>query len=110
MELLIVSFFLWVVLDPICVLTSTKNIDPGYESEGRYVVRLSMYEQTHGNYDAEAEDTTVKAATVPEAKSNFNIIKYRDAVVYKMKLPEVPEGKRVAMAEFRSTAYADNHY
>ena len=55
MELLIVSFFLWVVLDPICVLTSTKNIDPGYEAEGRYVVRLSMYEQTHGNYDAEAE-------------------------------------------------------
>ena len=54
MELLIVSFFLWVVLDPICVLTSTKNIDPGYESRGRYVVRLSMYEQTHGNYDAEA--------------------------------------------------------
>ena len=30
MELLIVSFFLWVVLDPICVLNSTKKIDPGY--------------------------------------------------------------------------------
>ena len=55
MELLIVSFFLGVILDPICVLTSTKNIDPGYEAEGRYVVRLSMYEQTHGKFDAEAE-------------------------------------------------------
>lgn len=55
MELLIVSFFLWVALDPICVLTSTRNIDPGYEAEGRYVVRLSMYESTHGKYDAEAE-------------------------------------------------------
>lgn len=55
MELLVVGFFLWVVLDPICVLTSTKNINPGYESKGRYVVKLSMYEQTHGKYDAEAE-------------------------------------------------------
>jgi len=54
-ELLIVSFFLWVALDPICVLTSTRNIAPGYEAEGRYVVRLSMYESTHGKYDAEAE-------------------------------------------------------
>lgn len=35
LELLITSFFLWIVLDPICVLTSTKNIDPGYEAEGR---------------------------------------------------------------------------
>lgn len=55
MELLVVSFFLWVVIDPICVLTSTKNINSGYESEGRYVVTLSKYEQTHGKYDAEAE-------------------------------------------------------
>ena len=54
LELLITSFFLWIVLDPICVLTSTKNIDPGYEAEGRYVVRLAMYEQTHGKFDAEA--------------------------------------------------------
>lgn len=55
LELLVTSFFLWLVLDPICVLTSTKNIDPGYEAEGRYIVRLSMYEPTHGKYDAEAE-------------------------------------------------------
>lgn len=53
-ELLVVSFFLWVVIDPICVLTSTKNIELGYEAKGRYVVRLSTYESTHGKYDAEA--------------------------------------------------------
>ena len=55
LELLVTSFFLWIVLDPICVLTSTKNIEPGYEAKGRYVVRLAMYEQTHGKFDAEAE-------------------------------------------------------
>ena len=51
LELLVVGFFLWLVLDPICVLTSTKHIAPGYEEEGRYVVRLSAYEPTHGKYD-----------------------------------------------------------
>lgn len=56
------------------------------------------------NYDADAADSTALSATVP-TETNFNIIKYQDAVVYKMKLPEVPEGKRVAMAEFRSSAW-----
>ena len=54
-ELLAVSFFLWVVLDPVCVLTATKNIAPGYEKEGRMVVRLTKYEETNPRYDAEAE-------------------------------------------------------
>ena len=46
-ELLVVSFFLWIVLDPVCVLTATKNIPSGYELEGRFVARLGMYESTH---------------------------------------------------------------
>lgn len=54
-ELLVVSFFLWMVLDPVCVLTATKNIPSGYETEGRFVARLGMYESTHAKYDAEAE-------------------------------------------------------
>lgn len=54
-ELLVVGFFLWIVLDPICVLTATKNISPGYEEEGRMVVRLTKYEATNARYDAEAE-------------------------------------------------------
>ena len=54
-ELLAVGFFLWLVIDPICVLTSTMNIAPGYEGKGRYIVRLAAYEATHGKYDAEAE-------------------------------------------------------
>lgn len=54
-ELLVVCFFLWVVLDPVCVLIATMNIPSGYESEGRFVARLGMYESTHAKYDAEAE-------------------------------------------------------
>lgn len=55
-ELLLVGCFLWGVIDPICVLVSTRNIERGYESKGRYVVRLSMYESTHAKYDAELAD------------------------------------------------------
>lgn len=55
LELLVVSFFLWIVIDPICVLTATKNIPLGYEAEGRMVVQLDAYERTHPRYDAAAE-------------------------------------------------------
>ena len=32
-ELVIVSFFLWTVIDPIYVLTSNLALDPGYDEE-----------------------------------------------------------------------------
>ena len=41
-ELLVVSFFQWIVLDPVCVLTATMSIPSGYESEGRFVAQLGM--------------------------------------------------------------------
>ncbi|MBQ8673963.1 MAG: FtsX-like permease family protein [Bacteroides sp.] len=50
LEILIVSIFLWLVLDPVCVLTATRNQPVGYESEGRYVVRLKALEKNHVEY------------------------------------------------------------
>lgn len=38
LELLVVSFFLWTVIDPIYVLTANHAIDRGYNPEGLYVV------------------------------------------------------------------------
>ena len=35
LELLAVSFFLWLVLDPVYVLNVNKQTPRGYESEGR---------------------------------------------------------------------------
>jgi hypothetical protein len=51
LELLAVSFFLWLVLDPVYVLNVNKQTPRGYESEGRYVLDLSRYYQGHGDYD-----------------------------------------------------------
>lgn len=51
LELLAVSFFLWLVLDPVYVLNVNKLTPRGYESEGRYVLELGSYSKNHGNYD-----------------------------------------------------------
>lgn len=52
-ELLIVSFFLWTVIDPICVLTANYLIDRGYETERRYVIRMETYEPTNASFNKE---------------------------------------------------------
>ena len=51
LELLAVSLFLWLVLDPVYVLNVNKQTARGYESEGRYVLELGSYSKSHGNYD-----------------------------------------------------------
>ena len=38
-ELVIVSFFLWTVIDPIYILTADKLIASGYDAHNRYRVR-----------------------------------------------------------------------
>ena len=51
LELLVVSFFLWTVIDPIYVLTANRAIDRGYDPEGLYVVNIGMYDETNGHFD-----------------------------------------------------------
>ena len=49
-ELVIVSFFLWTVIDPIYILTADKLIASGYDAHNRYVVKIGNYESSNGNY------------------------------------------------------------
>lgn len=56
------------------------------------------------NYNPAAEDTTALAAT-PISSANINVGNAKNAAVYKMKLPEVPEGKKLTGAEFRISAW-----
>lgn len=51
LELLAVSVFLWLVMDPVYVLTVNKQTPRGYESKGRYVLDLGNYFPGHGDYD-----------------------------------------------------------
>lgn len=60
-ELLIVSFFLWTVIDPIYVLTANYSIDRGYEADRRYVVKIGHYEDDYPGFSKEmASDSICK--------------------------------------------------
>ncbi|MDE6348097.1 MAG: ABC transporter permease, partial [Bacteroides sp.] len=62
LELLVVSFFLWTVIDPVYVLIANRLIDPGYKSEGAYVVRFQGYMPNDAKYNAEVDDDSIGVA------------------------------------------------
>lgn len=58
--------------------------------------------------DENTDDNIEKAASAPDRDyANFVAGQEKKAVVYKMKLPEVPEGKRIASAQLRATSWND---
>lgn len=58
-ELVIVSFFLWTVIDPIYVLTANHLIDKGYDGHNRYVVNVGAYDDSNGNYREELDSDSL---------------------------------------------------
>lgn len=56
LELLLAGYFLWMVLDPICVLTADRMISRGYNPEGIYRLNLGIYDETSGLYYQAADD------------------------------------------------------
>lgn len=77
LELLIVSFFLWTVIDPIYVLTANRAIDRGYNPEGLYVVNIDMYDATNGNFNPDM------------ASDSMNLVAYSRIARIVRKQPEV---------------------
>ena len=55
-ELLIAGFFLWMVIDPIYVLTANRLIPQGGDTRGIYVLQLGQYDNSFAQYDA-AQDS-----------------------------------------------------
>lgn len=55
-ELLIAGFFLWMVIDPIYVLTANRLIPQGGDTRGMYVLQLRQYDNSFAQYDA-AQDS-----------------------------------------------------
>ena len=50
-ELLIAGFFLWMVIDPIYVLTANRLIPQGGDMRGMYVLQLKQYDESFAQYD-----------------------------------------------------------
>ena len=67
-EVIIAGFFLWTVIDPMYVLT-VNHLEPrGYEEDGRYVLQLGTYGQSHGKRDTTITKEQRKEAFIRIAK------------------------------------------
>lgn len=60
LELLVVSFFLWMVIDPIYVITANRSIPKGYNSHGLYVVNVGQRSAGEAAYRAEAATDSMR--------------------------------------------------
>ena len=79
-EMILVSFFLWSVVEPIYTLFADMSIEPGYEEENLYVLSFNQYPTTHRKYNAEQDSLAMKSAnfariasyikTLPEVESS----------------------------------------
>ena len=61
-EMLLVSFFLWSVVEPVYTLFADMSIDPGYKEENLYVLSINQYPTTHRKYDAEQDSLAMRSA------------------------------------------------
>lgn len=85
MELLIAGFFLWMVIDPIYVITANRLIPQGGDTRGMYVINLGQYDDSFTEYDPAQdsaqvmfrhyEDIVRKVRTCPEVDA-FTIAAY----------------------------------
>lgn len=77
LELVAVSVFLWLAIDPLFILESRRRIPAGYNPENVYIVDLKEYNKTNVKWRKEAANDSVSAAVYSNA---FDIIR---------KIPEV---------------------
>lgn len=77
LELVAVSVFLWLAIDPLFILVSRGRIPAGYRAENLYKVEMVKYQKTNLKYRAEADNDSVKAAV------------FRNAFETVRKIPEV---------------------
>lgn len=59
-ELMIASFFLWAVVDPVYVLYSNIQIPLGYVEEDSYVITMNRYPSTHRKYNEICDSDSLK--------------------------------------------------
>lgn len=59
-ELIAVGVFLWLVIDPLFVLTANRLIPAGYEQNGLYYAQLGEYNPTHPAFRKEANADSIR--------------------------------------------------
>lgn len=61
-ELIVVSFFLWAVIDPVYVLMANKSLPNHYDMNDTYLLQVGEYPENHAKYDPSAASDSVKRA------------------------------------------------
>lgn len=61
-ELIVVSFFLWAMIDPVYVLMANKSLPNYYDMNDTYLLQVGEYPENHGKYDPAAASDSVKRA------------------------------------------------
>ncbi len=59
-ELVVASYFLWVVIDPVYVLTADRAIPDGYSLEDVYRLNMNEYKTTHRLYNPEMSSDSAR--------------------------------------------------
>ncbi len=59
-ELIVATYFLWVVIDPVYVLMANRAIDDGYQLEDTYRLNINEYKSTHRLYQSEMSSDSVR--------------------------------------------------
>lgn len=61
-ELIVVSFFLWLMIEPVYVLMANKALPNHYDMNDTYLLQVGEYPENHGKYDPAATSDSVKRA------------------------------------------------
>lgn len=60
LELILVTFFMWGVIDPVYVLLSNRAIEPGYDIHNVYRLMIGQYPSTHSKYNEELNSDSIR--------------------------------------------------
>ena len=61
-ELIVVTYFLWSVIDPVYVLMANKALPSYYDLTDTYLLKLGEYDENHAKYNSEFASDSVKRA------------------------------------------------
>ncbi|MDR3119472.1 MAG: FtsX-like permease family protein [Mediterranea sp.] len=60
LELVLVTFFMWGVIDPVYVLLSNRAIDPGYRIDNVFRLTVGQYQSVHRKYNRELDTDSIR--------------------------------------------------
>ncbi len=77
LEIVAVSIFLWLAIDPLFILESRRSIPAGYVADNLYRIKLKEYKETHIKYNKNCRENSLEVC-----RNAFNVVKSIPEVEY----------------------------